>query len=240
MEKSVGIDVSKDMLDVSVYDGNEHNEYHYDTNDIKAFRQIIKDISCSRDKCLITMESTGVYSMQLASYLHSHGYTVSVLNPLIIKRYAQMKMVRAKTDRVDARVIAEYGYSQQSCIFKPKSKKSEEIFICLKVIRGLYSSKTQIVNRLRALSRRDNFNKIVIKSLKKIVKDIDTEIMKIEDKVDELISNYYSEERELIMSIPGVGPRVSAGIIGLFERFELFENSKQVISYIGTNPSPRQ
>ena len=42
------------------------------------------------------------------------------------------------------------------------------------------------------------------------------------------------------MSIPGVGPRVSAGIIGLFERFESFENSKQVISYIGTNPSPRQ
>jgi transposase len=55
------------------------------------------------------MEASGPYYLQLACYLHDAAGKVSVINPLVIRRFSQMRMSRAKTDKKDAKMIAEYG-----------------------------------------------------------------------------------------------------------------------------------
>lgn len=61
---------------------------------------------------ICVMEDSGVYYLKLATFLSDKGIAVSVINPLIIRRFSQMRMSRAKTDKKDAMLIAEYGKTQ--------------------------------------------------------------------------------------------------------------------------------
>jgi len=99
VKKIVGIDVSK--LTIDVYDGEKSYQFK---NNIKGFNQLIK-----KTKGHYVMEATGSYHVKLASYLFEGNCLVSVVNPLVIKRYSQMRLLRAKTDKSDAVMIYEYG-----------------------------------------------------------------------------------------------------------------------------------
>ena len=96
----VGIDVAKDDFVVSLY--QKTSSFH---NSPKGINRFIKSLP---DNAWCIMEATGVYSVRLAVTLHEKGFKVSVINPLQIKRFAQTKLKRAKTDQVDAVLIAEY------------------------------------------------------------------------------------------------------------------------------------
>ncbi|MCU0822632.1 MAG: transposase, partial [Spirochaetes bacterium] len=164
MEKSIGIDVSKRKLDVSFFNGEEHREFEYAYND-KGLEEILRHIE--EESCInfsITMEATGTYHLRVATFLHEKGFYVSVVNPLIIKRYSEMKMLRAKTDPVDARLIAEYGYEQKPAIFKPKMPECQELLDLLKTIDGFYQIKTQNRNRLEALAQSVGYSERAVAS----------------------------------------------------------------------------
>ena len=99
----VGIDISKDTFDVAVQfvSGDSYGmaKYNYTPQGIKSFKRTLsKDAHC-------VMEATGPYWYRLAMDLVNDGYTVSVVNPLQIKRFAQMRLNRAKTDPADARTM---------------------------------------------------------------------------------------------------------------------------------------
>ncbi|WP_288995126.1 transposase, partial [uncultured Polaribacter sp.] len=62
---------------------------------------------------LVVMEATGYYHYRFAQYLYKNGVVVSVVNPLSIKRFIQMKLAKVKTDKSDSKAICEYGLSQE-------------------------------------------------------------------------------------------------------------------------------
>jgi len=105
-EKVMGIDVSKKKLHLSLFDGAKHRQYQIE-NDISSMEEFLKqhpeeDFS----HILFVMESTGVYHLRIALFLAKDlSYQVSVVNPLVIKKYAEMLLKRTKTDKVDARLI---------------------------------------------------------------------------------------------------------------------------------------
>ena len=106
MSKVIGIDISKKTFDIAFLNSKdqwEHNVYDNTTKGIKKFIKLVE----LTDHCV--MEASGPYYMPLAFSLSEKEKLVSVVNPLVIRRYAQMKLVRAKTDKKDARIIAEYG-----------------------------------------------------------------------------------------------------------------------------------
>ena len=84
------------------YDGNKSYQIK---NNINGFNQLLK-----KTKGHYVMEATGSYHIKLASYLFDKSCLVSVVNPLVIKRFSQMRLIRAKTDRKDAIMIYEYGH----------------------------------------------------------------------------------------------------------------------------------
>ena len=107
-----GIDISKSFFDVAFVETG-HYTYHKFSNDLTGFKALLKVLPLDSR---VAMEASGPYYLQLACFLHEHGVAVSVINPLVIRRFSQMRMSRAKTDKKDAKMIAEYGRIEQPAL----------------------------------------------------------------------------------------------------------------------------
>jgi len=240
MKKSIGIDVSMDTLDVALYDGNSYTCKVFENNEA-GFRKLEKEIEngIKSDK-LISMEATGVYHLKVAVYFQKKGYNVSVINPLITRRYSEMKMLRAKTDPVDSRTIAEYGFQEKPYYFIQKDDKRERISQLLKQIDDLHKMENENKNRIHALKKIPLIDETVLSIYMEIDEYLKLKEHEAEKKIKVIIEEFYSDEYKKLILIPSVGNRVSSLIIGYFGRFENFQNSKQVSSFIGLNSSCRQ
>ncbi len=236
MKLSIGIDVSKAKLDVSFYDGEKYNLYVY-KNDKSDISKLHKDISKFLfADIIITMEATGNYHLKAAKQLYKLGYKVSVVNPLIIKRFSEMKMRRVKTDSADAKIISEYGYYQESKLFKPKSKEIEHILQLSKSIEAINTMKIENSNRIEALNQNPDASKDVLRIFISLDTTYKCKIKIIENKIKALVED--NEVYKQLISIPGIGKRIAPVMIGIFGKFEDFETAKQVSSFVGVNPSP--
>jgi transposase len=240
MKESIGIDVSMETLDVALYDGKAFTINRYNNNE-KGFSKIEKDLLVNDNSdYIITMEATGIYHLKAAIYFQEKGYTVSVVNPLIIKRYSEMKMLRAKTDSVDARLIAEYGFNEKPRYFIRKDEKREQIIQLLKQIDALQEMQSENRNRLHALERIPGASEIALSIYREIGNDLKAKECEAEKAVEKILKDYYDDENKRLREIPGVGKKIAPIIIAFFGTFENFENAKQVSSFIGLNPSLRQ
>jgi transposase len=90
-KETFGVDISKDVFDVHGSE-NGHDQYK---NDESGFKNFLKELPSD---CLVAMEATGYYHYRLAQFLFKNGVVVSVINPLSIKRFIQMKLAKVKTD----------------------------------------------------------------------------------------------------------------------------------------------
>jgi len=111
----VGIDISKGWFDVSWEEEGREEQQRY-SQDVAGYAALV---AATPVGSVYVMEATGVYYLRLASYLHARGRQVAVVNPLVIRRYGQMKLLRAKTDAADARLIMAYGQSVTLAEWRP-------------------------------------------------------------------------------------------------------------------------
>jgi transposase len=236
--KWLGVDVSKDKLDISIFDGEVHIMYQI-ANDKKAITKFLKDKVSLSDTHVI-MEVTGTYHMVLFTKLIELGYSASVVNPLIINRYSQMKLSRAKTDRVDARIIAEFGYNQKPELSKLPPANQVKIANKLKAIDSFLNIITMLSNKIHALKSSGSGDNCVIKEYNHQILSTRRSIKRLEEQIENLIRENYQELYDLLIKIPGVGPRTSSMIISFFGKYDNFESADQVISFVGLNPNPRK
>ena len=151
----IGIDVSKDVLDV--YDSK--GVYHQFKNNASGFKSLSKLLG-SASHCI--MEATGYYHIRLAYYLLESGVLVSVENPLKVKRFIQMQLSKIKTDKSDAKQLYEYGKSQSPKLWKGESQSQQE---CLQIVRllSVYTKQsTQLKNKLHGETILGNPSKEVV------------------------------------------------------------------------------
>lgn len=236
---SIGFDVSKETIDVALFDGRTATHVGINNSE-SGFAEIVRKIGkYEKDHLLFTMEATGVYHQRCAEFFNDRGYLVSVVNPLIVKRYADMRMTRAKTDKIDAKLIAQYGWNEKSFLYKKPSENSRKIKALLKVIESLNAVKIQNRNRMEALNCHACNMDEVTEIYSTMNKEIKIRIKQIESRIHALIQEENSEEYENLMTIPGVGKRLASAVIGHFGLLEDFESAKQVASFIGANPFPR-
>ena len=240
MKKSIGIDVSMNTLEVVWYDGKYSTNKQYE-NSLEGFQKLEDEISKGdTSETIITMEATGIYHLQAAYYFSEKGYTVSVVNPLIIKRYSEMKMLRAKTDSVDARTIAEYGFHEKPWYFIQKDDGRDHIVQLLKQIDALHTMRTENKNRLHALQRIPHADTKALEIYQEIDTMLKQKEQEAEQRIDTIAKELYADVYKSLLDIPGVGKRLAALILGFFGEFENFNNAKQVSSFIGLNPSANQ
>ena len=239
-QRVIGIDVASESLAVSVFDGRTHTVTEFDYRAREIDLRLIRPFQKEKSDVVFVMESTGIYHTKLAYKLKSKGFVVSVVNPLIIKRYSQMNLKRVKTDSVDAKLIAEYGFEFQHklTMFETKQKNQIHVDNLIKAIDDLLHQKTMCNNQYQALKKQANHSKDALHSYERHLKFIAQEMQRLEKQLDSLLQESYQPEYELLRSIPGIGLKVSAMIIAVFHKFEQFESAKQACSFVGIAPSP--
>ncbi len=115
----LGIDVSKDTLDVVLLQG-ENKAYASFNNHKAGFARLARwFVSRGAGQVHACLEATGQYGDSIAEYLYQSGQLVSVVNPARIKRYGDSKLHRNKTDKADAALIAEFCYKENPALWAP-------------------------------------------------------------------------------------------------------------------------
>lgn len=225
----IGIDVSKDTFDIYLYGGN-HRKFNNDTKGIKKF------ISTIPNGTHVTMEATGSYHQRLAIYLYDHDIKVSIVNPLSVKRFIQMKLKKNKTDKSDAKMITLYGKEQSPSLWKPNMAyvdTSKDIQTTI----GLYlKQQTSYKNKLHSLESKGIAKGSLVRSLNRQLKTTIIEIKKMESEMEQLIKENDREMFTNICSIPGIGKKTAMLLISSTNAFATFDDHRQVIAYIGLAP----
>jgi transposase len=183
----------------------------------------------------ITMEATGVYHERLALYLHGHGFTVNVVLPNKAKKYLQSLGHKSKTDKIDARGLAQMGAEQRLRSWQPYSETIYQLRTMTRYCEQLSAYRTMCSNQLEALSygmyRVENVKSglmDVLESVEKQIKDVKHQIESTV-KADKKIW----ERMEKILPLKGVGIYTLATVIAETNGFEGFENERQLCSYAG-------
>ena len=235
MEKSftyVGVDISKLTFDVAIFKSGKYQYYKFEneTNGFKAFLKLL----CADDCCV--MEASGPYYLKLACFLFENAIPVSVVNPLVIRRYSQMRLLRAKTDKKDASVIADYGSSQHPVLWNKEESYVLELKQMQAYTEQLNKSRTSFMRQMQAFEANPVQSKAVMKSLKKQIECLGKQLELIEKEMVVLVEKHHQEQFKQLKSIPGIGPKTAMGLIVLSGGFTKFNNAKQLSSYVGTSP----
>ncbi len=228
----VGIDISKDVFDV--YD-SEDGHFQF-TNDEKGFKLFRKELTSAH--CCV-MEATGCYHQRLAIALFEKGIRVSVINPLIIKRFIQMKLNQVKTDKSDSKMICRYGEEQALDLWSPEPDYIVQCKTLQGVVRLYFKQRTALKNTFHSMSTSKRGKGKLTRSIQRQLKCLDKEIGLLETEIENLIRANEQDLFTRLNTIPGVGKKTSMLLIVSTNGFRDFESSRQLSSYFGLAPNER-
>lgn len=224
----IGIDISKLFFDV--FKAGHH--YRFD-NDTPGFDALLKLLNTDSR---VVMEASGPYYLRLACYLHSRGITVSVINPLVIRRFAQMRMSRAKTDKKDARLIAEYGALTKPDRWAPPQKHIIDLQQLEATVAALIKQQTCLNNQLESFICSGMLDKRLEQMLRKELIHLHKLILGLTARMQQIVEEHYSQMLNNLKSIPGIGKKTAMMLIVISGGFERFDDHRKLSSYIGICP----
>ena len=227
----VGIDISKNTLDVHTLPEDKRYSYPYEPQKIKALIRKLKQLK----PALIVMEATGGYELSVASKLAEAKLPVAVVNPRQIRDYAKAIGKLAKTDAIDAYVIARFAKDVRPEVRQQLTLKEQQLKELIMRRQQLIDMRTAEKNRLSRVSSQQ-----VIEGIKKIIKTFDEQIKALDDQLKREVKGNPSWDRkvELITSVPGIGTKTAHTL--LFCLPELGNlNRRQTAALVGVAPVNR-
>lgn len=233
VKNTAGLDISKLFFDVCLLTEDGTSRCSQFSNDASGFK---KAVSWMGPEVQCVMEATGPYYLQLAIYLHSNGYQVSVVNPLVIRRFSQMRLLRAKTDKVDASLIASYGLSESLQLWTPPQQCVTILKELMALSEELVKQHTSLSNQLEAFSHTGMMDKETKKLYQSQLDFNKKSQLAVQKRMDRIVQQHYSELQQRLASIPGLGKKTIIALIAITEGFTRFENHKQLSAYFGLSP----
>jgi len=229
--KIIGIDISKETFDVAYEKKGKfiNKKYNYNDESILTFISLIGDAHC-------IMESTGTYHCRLAHALYANNISVSVVNPLSVKRFIQSMMSRTKTDKSDAIKLIEYAKAMNPKLWTPDPVYYTEVQQLLNIQEQLIKERTSISNQLEAINMSVNKSKLGLKLLDKMLLEIAKKLDSIDMELDRLIKENNDKNIDNLQTIPGIGKKTAIALIAYTKGMENFDNYRQVSSYFGLCP----
>jgi len=231
--KYFGIDISHLVFDITDSDGN----YHQFKNNPSGFKRFAKLLDIT-SHCV--MEATGYYHYQLAYFLLESGVKVSVENPLAVKRFIQMKLSKIKTDKSDSKLICEYAQRVELKLWQGNSKHQTECLQMTRLLAVYTKQSTMLKNKLHGEAVLGNPSKVVVRSLKRSLKQVQKEMKNLEDKLLILVKQVHQDVLTRLKTIPGIGNKTSLMLVVLTDGFERFTSGSELCSYAGLTPMIRQ
>lgn len=228
----VGIDISKNTFDVCVLTAGKGKSNVY-SNAPQGFKEFTTSLPAD-SHCV--MEATGPYYLPLASWLSSQGIAVSVMNPLVIKNFCQMGLRRAKTDKADARQLAEYGHIHPLEIWTPPQQYVLYLKQYWAYEQQLTGHKIALGNLLESMEATGHNCRPLQKQINRDIKRLEKQLAGIWQAMDTIAAEHYGPALERITTIPGIGRKTGMFMLLLTDGFRRFENAKQVVAYFGLSP----
>lgn len=190
----------------------------------------------------VTMEATGVYYERLAFWLHELGYTVHVLLPNRIKGYFKFMNLKSKTDKLEAKALAELGLDKRLPQWKPASPQMYELKRLSRERNTLLDEKTAISNRLHAEKSCRQPDQRIINRQQARIALIKDQLEEVEQQMQELAAQdeQLCQRIEQICRIKGVAFNTVLAIIAETNGFELIEHKSQLVSYAGYDVVERE
>lgn len=233
----IGIDIGASFFDVYIPNPSEKSSTQTYKNIELGWHAFLERLS-QEDICVV--EATGVYHLGLCLYLHENGKSVSVVNPLKVKHFARMQMLRAKTDKVDCKLLSEFGALIQPDLWKPKEKQLIDLQQLTALYKQLVKQKTALINQLKSVKRVPCFNQKVVDLLTKQINELLLDIEVVNREIQQILQAHYAALNKCLLSIPGIGPKTATALILMTEGFTKFKHYKALIAYVGLAPRTYQ
>jgi len=223
----IGIDVSKDHFDVASEPSSYTSSFD---NDVAGIRQLVGQLRLVKPH-LIVLEATGPYHRPLVAALKAAGLPVRVMNPRIIRRFAQAQNLLAKTDRIDAAMLALYAARMRPLVRELPAALDEELQMLVGRRRDLVEMITAEKNRREAASP------WLTSRLNKHIRDLQREVEMIEARILKILQSDARrwQDYELLLTVLGVGMVTAFTLVALLP--ELGRLSRQEIAaLVGVAP----
>jgi transposase len=223
----VGIDVSSEHLDVAVRHGGETRRFDNTTKGISQTVEYVKEVG----PVAAVMEATGGYEMGLAAEMELAGLAVSIVNPRQVRDFARSTGKLAKTDSIDAAVLARFAEA-----VKPPVRPLPEAGLL--ELRALVDRRRQLIemltserNRLRLAPKR------VRRQIDQHIRWLKARIDKLDQDIDQFIrsSPLWRTTEDLLRSVPGVGPVLSSVLVAYLPELGSM-NRRQIAALVGVAP----
>jgi len=229
---TVGIDVSKDRLDVAVRPSAELFAVERNARGVEALVARLLELSPR----IVALEATGGFETVVAAALASAGLPVVVVNPAQIRAFAKAIGQRAKTDPIDAAVIAHFA---EATNLEPRPLPDE----ATRLLADLVARRRQIVEMIGAERQRERRVTVprLKKSITRLLKALEKELASLDTDIDDAVrdSPAWRDKEDLLASVPGVGPVIARTLMA--ELPELGQlGRKQIAALAGLAPFTRQ
>jgi transposase len=247
----VGIDVSKDKLDVclmALYEDRSTKikaSKKFDntaTGIVQLYDWVQKHLKDSPVSVIYVMEVTGVYHEELAWYLFRKDATVAVEPPKQIKYFGISLGVKTKNDKIDAQVIARYGLSKPLRPWKPISKTIYDLRVLTRQRTNFQKQKTRLTNQMHALKHSGYDNEWVREQLLPLLKLLDEQIEAFEVQIHTIVETdtILKEKIANLCTIKGLGFLSAVIIVAETNGFASIYSQKQLVSFAGYDVRERQ
>lgn len=227
----VGIDVAKSALDV--YVASEDRSFTV-SNDTTGFKRLLVELPAV-GHCLVVIEATGGYQRRVVAALVTAGHQVAVVNPRQVRDFARGLGILAKTDRLDARVIARFGEQANPRPVEIGTEKQAQLAELVNRRRQLIEFRTAEQNRLETVT-----TKLVQRNIRHLIEQLNKQIRQLEEAIGQLVQSEpeLASKAALLETVPGVGPvTVTSLLVELPELGRL--NRQQVAALVGVAPFNR-
>jgi transposase len=229
---SIGIDVSKRRLDIAVRPSGEVFALDRNPAGLEQLSERLRSLSPQ----IVALEATGGFETVVAAALAATGLPVVVVNPGQIRAFARALGQRAKTDPIDAMVIAHFA---EATGLKPRPLPDE----ATRLLADLVTRRRQILEML--VAERQRHERMLAahlrKSIARLIKALEKELFSLDTDIGDAVrsSPAWRDKEDLLASVPGVGPVISRTLIA--ELPELGQlNRKQIAALVGLAPFTRQ
>jgi len=229
--KYVGIDVSKDRLDVHVRPSGEAFAVARDGEGLAALLERLRPLAPS----LVAVEATGGFEVVVAAAVGGAGLALAVVNPAQVRYYAHALGKRAKTDKVDAEVIARFAEATKP---EPRPLPDE----AMRLLADLVVRRRQIVVMMVAERQRaTRLPKRLKKSCERVIRVLEKELAELDHEIDTTVRGTpaWRAKEDLLASVPGVGSVVARTLIAELPELGTLDR-RRIASLVGVAPYTRQ
>ena len=216
----IGIDVSKALLDI--FNTADSNYHQYENSMVGIKKLIVSLKKHNKDQILITLEATGGYEALAARTLVDKGFSVAVINPRIIRSFAKACGKLAKTDKIDAKIIATYSEMMQPESRLVSNESQEKI-------SELSTRRSQLIAMIVAEKNRlDKVSGEIKKSILRIIKLLEKELDGIDEQLKKSVQadESFAQKHALLKSVKGIGEKTATALIAYLPELGTLEERK--------------